>query len=100
MFDSETLIPAQGAGRQELPSGHVLCYAQPEFCNFFVEHPCRVPGLLRHIAAVESVFVVRANEKLTAFVELESATRGSPSFTHPCTVERHSAGTEHTTKVS
>jgi hypothetical protein len=45
-------------------------------------------------------FVVRADEKLTAFLELESATRGFPSFTHPCTVERHSAGTERTTKVS
>jgi len=29
-------------------------------------------------------FVVRADEKLTAFLELESAIRGSPSFTHPC----------------
>jgi hypothetical protein len=37
---------------------------------------------------------VRADEKLTAFVELESAIRGSPSFTHPCTVKRHSADTE------
>src|SRR5206468_603387 len=35
-------------------------------------------------------FVVRADEKLAAFAELESATRGSPSFTHPCTVKRHS----------
>jgi hypothetical protein len=39
-------------------------------------------------------FIVRADEKLTAFVELESAIRGSPSFTHPCTVKRHSADTE------
>jgi hypothetical protein len=42
----------------------------------------------------EKRFVVRADEKLTAFVELESATRGSPNFTHPCTVKRYSAGTE------
>ena len=39
-------------------------------------------------------FIVPADEKLTAFVELESATRGSPTFTHPCTVKRYSAGTE------
>jgi hypothetical protein len=39
-------------------------------------------------------FVVRSDEKLTAFVELESAIRGSPNFTHPCTVKRHIAGTE------
>jgi hypothetical protein len=32
-------------------------------------------GLLTHIATTESVFVVHADEKLTAFVELESATR-------------------------
>jgi len=31
--------------------------------------------LLTRIAATGSVFVVRADEKLTAFVELESATR-------------------------
>ncbi len=30
-------------------------------------------------------FVVRADEKLTAFLGLESAIRGSLSFTHPCT---------------
>jgi len=30
-------------------------------------------GLQTHIAATESVSVVRADEKLTAFVELESA---------------------------
>ena len=35
-----------------------------------------------------------ADEKLTAFLELEAAIRGSPSFTHPFTVRRHSAGTE------
>jgi len=35
-------------------------------------------------------FIVRADEKLTAFVELESAIRGSPS----CTVESHSLATE------
>jgi hypothetical protein len=28
-------------------------------------------------------FVVRADEKLTAFIELESAIRGSPNFTPP-----------------
>jgi hypothetical protein len=39
-------------------------------------------------------FVVHADEKLTAFLELESAIRESPSFTHPCIVKRHSAGTE------
>ena len=38
--------------------------------------------------------VVHADEKLTAFLKLEAATRGSPSFTHPCTAKRHSAGTE------
>jgi hypothetical protein len=27
-------------------------------------------------------FIARSDEKLTAFLELESATRGSPSFTH------------------
>ena len=39
-------------------------------------------------------FVVHADEKLSAFLELESAIRGSSSFTCPCTVKRHSAGTE------
>jgi hypothetical protein len=39
-------------------------------------------------------FVVHADEKLTAFLKLESAIRGSSSFTRPCTVKRHSAGTE------
>jgi hypothetical protein len=39
-------------------------------------------------------FVVRADEKLTAFMELESAIRASASFTRSCTVKRHSAGTE------
>jgi len=39
-------------------------------------------------------FVVRADEKLTAFVELKSANPGSSDFTYPCTVKRHSAGTE------
>jgi hypothetical protein len=43
----------------------------------------------------EKRFVVCADEKLTAFLELESAIRGSPSFTHPCTVKRHSGGTEN-----
>jgi len=32
-------------------------------------------GLLTHIAAMGKRFVVRADEKLTAFVELESAIR-------------------------
>jgi hypothetical protein len=39
-------------------------------------------------------YVVRAEEKLTAFVELEAAIRGSSSFTRSCTVKRHGAGTE------
>jgi hypothetical protein len=39
-------------------------------------------------------FVVRADEKLTAFLELESAIPGFSSFTHQCTVKRHSAGAE------
>src|SRR6478735_11966496 len=39
-------------------------------------------------------FVLRADEKVTAFVELELAIRGSSSFTRPCTVKRYSAGTE------
>jgi len=39
-------------------------------------------------------FIVRADEKLTAFVELESAIRGSPSFTPMHSVKRHSADTE------
>jgi hypothetical protein len=34
-------------------------------------------GLLTRIAATAKRFVVRANEKLTAFTELESAIRGS-----------------------
>ena len=29
----------------------MLCDTQPEICNFFVEYPSRVPGLLTHIAA-------------------------------------------------
>jgi hypothetical protein len=33
-----------------------------------------VTGLLRHVAAMESVFVVCANEKLTTFIELERIT--------------------------
>jgi len=33
-------------------------------------------GLRTHIAAMEKRFVVRADENLTAFVELESAIRG------------------------
>jgi hypothetical protein len=32
-------------------------------------------GLLKHIATMEKSLVVRADEKLTAFVELESAVR-------------------------
>ena len=39
-------------------------------------------------------FVVRADEKKKAFVELESAIRGFSSFTRPCTVKRINAGTE------
>jgi hypothetical protein len=39
-------------------------------------------------------FVVPAEEKLTAFLELEAVIRESSSFMHPCTVNRHSAGTE------
>jgi hypothetical protein len=39
-------------------------------------------------------FIVRADEMLTAFVELESAVRGCPRYTRPRTVKRHSAGTE------
>jgi hypothetical protein len=39
-------------------------------------------------------FVAHADKKLTAFVELEAAIQGSSSFTRPCTVKRHSAGTE------
>ena len=42
----------------------------------------------------EKHFVMRTDEKLTAFVEFESTIRGSFNFTHPCTVKRHSAGTE------
>jgi hypothetical protein len=34
-------------------------------------------GLLMHIAVTEKRFVVRSDEKLTAFVELESAIRDS-----------------------
>jgi hypothetical protein len=33
-------------------------------------------GLQTHIAATEKRFVVRADEKLTAFLELESVIRG------------------------
>jgi hypothetical protein len=39
-------------------------------------------------------YVVQADEKLTAFMELESAIAESSSFTHQCTVKRHSAGAE------
>jgi len=39
-------------------------------------------------------FIVQAHEKLTGLLELESAIRGSFSSTHPCTVKRHSTGTE------
>jgi hypothetical protein len=45
-------------------------------------------------------FVVHADGKLTAFVELESATRGTPSFTHPCTVSDTVQAQKRTTKVS
>ena len=45
-------------------------------------------------------FVVRAEEKLTVFRELEAATRGSPSFTHPCTVSDKVRAQKCTTKVS
>jgi hypothetical protein len=52
-------------------------------------------GGLRHACRDNGKrFVVRADERLTAFLELESAIRGSLSFTRPCTVQRHSAGTE------
>jgi hypothetical protein len=34
-------------------------------------------GLLTHIAAAESVSLLRADEKLTAFLELEAAARAS-----------------------
>ena len=37
-------------------------------------------------------FVVHADEKLTAFMELEAAIPESSSFTRQCTVKRHSAG--------
>jgi hypothetical protein len=36
-------------------------------------------GLLTHIATTESVFVVHADEKLTAFMELEAAIRAVTS---------------------
>jgi hypothetical protein len=39
-------------------------------------------------------FVVRADELLTAFLELEAAIRGISLFHAPCTVKRHGAGTE------
>jgi len=39
-------------------------------------------------------FVVRADEKLMAFPELEAATRRSLTFTHPCSVKQYRAGTE------
>ena len=45
-------------------------------------------------------FIVHADEKLTAFLELESAARGSPSFTHPCTVSDTVQAQKCTTKVS
>ena len=45
-------------------------------------------------------FVVRADEKFTAFLELEAATRGSPSFTHPCTASDTVQAQKRTTKVS
>jgi hypothetical protein len=34
-------------------------------------------GLLKRTATMESVFVVRSDEKLTAFLELEPAIRGN-----------------------
>jgi hypothetical protein len=42
-------------------------------------------GLLTR-TATEKRFVVRADEKLTVFAELESAIWGSYSLTRPCTV--------------
>ena len=47
-----------------------------------------------------NLFIVHADEKWTAFLELEAATRGSPSFTHPCTAKRHRQAQKRTTKVS
>jgi hypothetical protein len=42
-------------------------------------------GLLTHVAATESVFLARADEKLTAFLELETAIRDKESQSHrPC----------------
>jgi hypothetical protein len=45
-------------------------------------------------------FLVRADEKLTAFLELESAIRGSSSFTRPCTVSDTAQAQKCTTIVS
>jgi hypothetical protein len=47
--------------------------------------------LLTHILATEKRFVVRADEILTAFMELEAAIRGSDSFPHPFTRKKHSS---------
>jgi hypothetical protein len=51
-------------------------------------------GLQARIVDDGKRFVVRADQKLTTFPELESAIRGSSSFTRSCTVQRDSAGTE------
>jgi len=48
----------------------------------------------KRIAMTGKRFGVQADDKLTAFVELEAAIRESFSFTHQCTVKRHSAGAE------
>jgi len=42
----------------------------------------------------EKRFVVRADEKLIAFLELESAIAESSSFTHQRTIKRRIAGAE------
>jgi hypothetical protein len=44
-------------------------------------------------------FVVHAGEKLIALVELKSAIRGSPSFTHQCTVSDTVQAQKRTTNV-
>ena len=44
-------------------------------------------------------FVVDADEKLTAFVELESAIRRSPSFTHHALFSDTGQAQKRTTKV-
>ena len=57
-------------------------------------------GLQTRIGDDQKRFVVRADEKLTAFLEIKSATRGSPSFTHPCTASDTVQAQKRTTKVS